>query len=235
MLKKLNFVTMMMLALTAMVVVGCSDDDDNNPMSNNEPVQTSNVLITHASPDAPGVDILVDSDIPAVQDLTFPANTGYVPLPSGTRNVRVNVANTTTTVINANLDLDPNTFYSVFAIDSVSSIEPLVLVDDLTDPASGKAHVRFVHLSPNAPAVDIAVANMGPVVFDSVSFRGFEGFTPLDAGTYDLEVRVAGTMTVALPLPGITLEAGKIYTVFAKGFLGGTDNQALGAEIIVNK
>ena len=118
-------------------------------------------------------------------------------------------------------------------MDSVSKISALVLTDDLTAPASGKAHVRFVHLSPNAPAVDIAVTG-GAVVFPNNSFKGSTAFAPLDAGTYDLEVRVAGTNTVALPLPGIVLEAGKIYTVFAKGFLGGTGAEALGAQIIVN-
>ncbi|HXS82659.1 MAG TPA: DUF4397 domain-containing protein, partial [Methylomirabilota bacterium] len=50
----------------------------------------------------------------------------------------------------------------------------------------------------------------------------------------DLEVRPAGTTTVALAIPGVTLQAGKIYTVFAKGFLGGSGAQALGAQIIVN-
>lgn len=108
-----------------------------------------------------------------------------------------------------------------------------MLTDDLTAPASGKAHVRFVHLSPNAPAVDVAVTG-GAVVFGNKSFKDYTAFTPLDAGTYNLEVRVAGTSTVALPLPGITLQAGKIYTVFAKGFLGGTGSQALGAQIIAN-
>jgi hypothetical protein len=91
-----------------------------------------------------------------------------------------------------------------------------------------------VHLSPDAPAVDIALANAGSVVFPNVAFKGSTAFSPLDAGTYNLEVRVAGTPNVALPLPGIVLEAGKIYTVFAKGFLGGTGAQALGAQIIVN-
>jgi hypothetical protein len=108
-----------------------------------------------------------------------------------------------------------------------------VITDDLTAPASGKAHVRFVHLSPNAPAVDIAVDG-GSVVFADYSFKEYSAFTPLDAGSYDLEVRAAGTSTVALDLDPITLQAGKIYTVFAKGFLGGTGTQALGAEIIVN-
>lgn len=235
-MKKLAHIFSLGLAMVAINIfaVSCSDDDEANPIRSTS-TQTADVLIVHASPDAPGVDVFVDGQGPAVSNLTFPANTGYVALNSGTRNVQVNVANTSTTVIDANLSLDPNGAYSVFAINSVSNIEPLVLADDLTSPATGKAHVRFVHLSPDAPAVDIALANGGAVVFGNVAFKGFEGFTPLDAGTYDLEVRLAGTNTVVLPLPGITLEDGKIYTVFAKGFVSGSGAQALGAEIIVNK
>ena len=233
-MKKMNRIPMV-LAISAfsLLAVGCSDDDDNNPMTNNTP-QPASVLVVHASPDAPGVDILIDNAAPAVQDLDFLENTGYVELPAGTRNVKVNVANTTTTVINANLDLQSGLNYTVFAVNTVSSIEPLVLVDDLTLPAAGKAHVRFVHLSPDAPAVDIAVTG-GPVIFPNVAFKGYQGFAPVDAGTYNLEVRVAGTTTVALPLPGITLQAGKIYTVYAKGLLSGAGTQALGAQIIVNR
>lgn len=225
----------MMLALASLTVfaVGCSDDDDDNPITANLP-KTANVLVVHASPDAPAVDIVVDNGSPAVQDLMFPENTGYVSLNSGTRNVKVNVANTTNTVINADLDLNPNLNYSVFAVNTVSNIEPLVLVDDLSAPASGMTHVRFVHLSPDAPAVDVAVTG-GPVLFGNVSFKEYQGFAPVNAGTYNLEVRLAGTSTVVLPLPGIALQAGKIYTVFAKGLVAGAGSQALGAEIIVNR
>ena len=191
------------------------------------------VLVTHASPNAPGVDLLVDNSKQNTAALSFPSNTGYLQVEAGTRNIKVNVSGTSTTVINADLPLSKDQNYSVFAIDSVSKISALVLTDDLTAPASGKAHVRFVHLSPNAPAVDVAVTG-GAVVFGNKAFKDYTAFTPLDAGTYNLEVRVAGTSTVALPLPGITLQAGKIYTVFAKGFLGGTGSEALGAEIIAN-
>jgi hypothetical protein len=191
------------------------------------------VMVTHASPNAPGVDLLVDNTKVNTADLTFPNSTAYLSVETGMRNFKVNVAGTTTTVINADLTIDENKNYSVFAVDSVSKISAVVVADDLTAPASGKAHVRFIHLSPNAPAVDVAVTG-GAVVFGNKSFKDATAFTPLDAGTYNLEVRVAGTTTVALPLPGITLEAGKIYTVFAKGFLGGTGSEALGAQIIVN-
>jgi hypothetical protein len=55
------------------------------------------------------------------------------------------------------------------------------------------------------------------------------------AGSYNLEVRVASNGAVALTVPA-TLEAGKIYTVFARGFLApptGNTN-ALAASVIVN-
>jgi len=224
--KSLTLATMI-LGLGLFMVSGCSDDD--NGVASPE---VSNVKVVHASPDAPGVDILIDNS-KAVSNLEFPNNTGYVNLESGTRNVKVNAAGTDVTVINEDLTLTPNMTYSVFAVDSLSRITVLVLADDLTTPASGKAHVRFIHLSPNAPAVDIAVTG-GPVVFSDYVFKEYSAFTPLDAGTYNLEVRLSGTSTVVLPLPGIQLQNGKIYTVFARGFVGGSGNQALGAEIIVN-
>ena len=225
--KRLSVFTAVFLFAGLAMVSSCSKDEETKTYSN--------VLVTHASPDAPGVDLLVDGSKQNSAALSFPSNTGYLKVESGSRNVKVNVSGTSTTVINADLALEKDKNYSVFAIDSVSKISALVLTDDLTAPASGKAHVRFVHLSPNAPAVDVAVASSGAVVFGNKAFKEYTAFTPLDAGTYNLDVRVAGTNTVALVLPAITLESGKIYTVFAKGFLGGSGAQALGAEIIVNK
>ncbi len=216
----------LLLVTGLLVFTSCDKDDDQTFAS---------VLVTHASPDAPGVDLLIDDVKQNSAALPYPNNTGYLQAESGTRNIKVNVAGTTTTVINANLALTADKHYSVFAIDSVSNISAIAIEDDLSTPAAGKAHVRFIHLSPNAPSVDVAVASSGAVVFGDVAFKEGTAFTPLDAGTYNLDVRVAGTSTVALVLPAITLQAGKIYTVFAKGFLGGSGAQALGAEIIVNK
>jgi len=113
-------------------------------------------------------------------------------------------------------------------------IEAVLFSDDLTAPAAGKAHVRFIHMSADAPAVDVELDG-GNVVFPNVAFKQGTTFTSLAAGSYDLEVRVAGTQTVVLDLEPITVDNGKIYTVFAKGLLSGSGNQALGAEIIVNK
>ncbi len=220
------------IALTAaLVAAGCSDDDDNNPLA---PAPGPNVMVVHASPDAGPVDLRVNNIlVSAGTALAYPNNTGYLARTAGAENYKVNPAGSMTTVIDTTVTLVNGNNYTVFASDSVANIGAVILLDDLTTPAAGKAHVRFAHFSPNAPAVDVAVQG-GPVVFANQSFKDFTDFTPLDAGSYDLEVRLAGQATQVLALNGVTLQAGKIYTVFAKGFVGGAGMQALGAEIIAN-
>jgi len=209
-----------------------TDNDPGNVFVHLAPA-TASVMVTHASPDAPGVDLLVDGIMVNSQALNFPDNTGYLTVNAGTRNFMVNASGTSFTVIDETMTIGAGMNYSVFAVDELNNIRALVLQDNLNAPAAGKAHVRFAHLSPDAPAVDITLTD-GTVIFGNVAFGEHVDFTPLDAGMYDLEVRVAGTNTVALELPGISLMNGAIYTVFAKGFLNGEGSQALGAEIIVN-
>ena len=145
-----NLILALTIATTAFMFVGCSDEE--TPVTPVNTPSNSLVKVIHASPDAPGVDLLVDNTV-AGTNLTFPNNTGYLTVNSGTRNIKVNVTGTMTTVIEANVDFMQNKNYSVFAVNSVSNIEPLLVEDDLTVPAQGKAHVRFIHLSPDAPAV----------------------------------------------------------------------------------
>lgn len=226
---------MKILSVTALCafLVACDKDDDDTAMAN------AKVMVIHASPNAPAVDVRINNNA-ALSNVSYPSNSNYNDVPSGATNLKVAPTGTTTYVIDANVNVEANKNYSVFAIDSVSKIKAAVVADDLTAPAAGKAHVRFFHFSPNAPAVDIAVTG-GSAVFANRSFNdqatnpALANFTPLNAGSYNLEVRLAGTNTVVLSLPGVALAEGKIYTVFAKGFVGGSGSQALGAQVIVNK
>ncbi|TWI85266.1 uncharacterized protein DUF4397 [Lacibacter cauensis] len=206
-----------------------------------EKKEEARVLVTHASPDAPGVDLLVDNQKVNASALTFPNSTGYLTVTAGTRNIKVNAAGTTTTVINADIPFVKDKNYSVYAFNRLASIGAILVEDDLTTPASGKAHIRFFHLSPGAPAVTVGVL-AGSTFTPVFSNRSFEtqataaanqAFAPVDAGTYTFDVRVAGTTNSVLTLTGINLQAGKIYTVFARGIVGNTTTP-LGASIIAH-
>jgi len=190
------------------------------------------VRVTHASPDAPAVDVCVNGKV-AFAALEFGKTTDYAKLPAGSYDVQVYPAGSNcqgTAVIDAKgLKLDAKA-YTVMAIGKLAEIKPLILVDNLTAPAAGKVHVRFVHASPDAPAVDITTAD-GAKVFSNVAFGKSVDFTPLPAATYDLQARVAGTENVALNLPGVNLPEGAILTVVAEGFAGGAEPK-LGVQVI---
>jgi hypothetical protein len=180
------------------------------------------VRIMHASPDAPAVDIFVDGQ-KAVTALAFPNNTGYVALPAGTHNVKVFPSpsdGSGTPVLEANLDVAAGKDYTVLAVGRLadSTLALLPLADDNTTPAAGKAHVRLIHASPDAPAVDVVVAGTSTKLFANVAFKGVGAYTPVNPGSYNLEVRTtAGDVVKSVSL---TLAERTVYTAVAVGLAG---------------
>lgn len=187
----------------------------DNPASN---MGTARVRVVHASPDAPAVDVLVEGS-PAFTNVAFPEITGFASVPAGTYNVKVVPAGMTSpVVIEADLPLAAGTDYTVIATGLLANIAPVILTAAGGGPAAGSAWVRFFHGSPDAPAVDIAIAG-GQVLFANVAFQQGAAYLEVPAGTYELEARVAGTSTVALSLPGVALADGGVYTAYAVGLL----------------
>ena len=89
-----------------------------------------------------------------------------------------------------------------------------------TDPEPADAHVRVVHLSPDAPSVDV-YANGTAVGVNDVSFPAGSAYLTVPAGDYTFEVAPTGTSYEDVVPVGLsaTLEAGVSYTAIAHGYL----------------
>jgi LPXTG-motif cell wall-anchored protein len=179
------------------------------------------VRVVHASPDAPAVDVWVDGN-KVLTNVPFFTASDYLDVPAGPHDIKVTpTGDANTAVIDAKgVAVEAGKAYTVAAVGKLVEIKPAILADNLAAPAAGKAHVRVIHASPDAPAVDIKVKG-GPTLISNLAFPNDSGYSPVDAGTYDLVVTPAGSETVALDLAGTTLEAGKIYDIFAVGLLNG--------------
>ena len=177
------------------------------------------VRVVHASPDAPAVDVWVDGN-KALTNVPFFAASDYLELAAGNHDLKVVATGTTEpAVIDAKgVAVEAGKAYTIAAVGKLADIKPAIFVDDLTAPAAGKAHVRVLHLSPDAPGVDVKVAN-GATLIPNLVFPKASNYLPVDAGSYDLQVTPAGASAVVLNLAGTKLEAGKIYDVFAVGEL----------------
>ena len=80
--------------------------------------------------------------------------------------------------------------------------------------AADKAMVRALHASPDAPAVDVYV-NDAKVLSD-VTFKTLSDYLELDAGSYTVAIKAAGTDTTVTSIDA-TVDAGTKYTIAAIG------------------
>ena len=105
-----------------------------------------------------------------------------------------------------------------------AKLTAVVAVDSTDAPAAGKAWVRVLHASPDAPAVDVK-AN-GANILTNVPFGVISDYLPVDAGTYNIKVCAAGTSTCVIDA-NLPFAAGKKYTVAATNLLASIEAQVL--------
>jgi len=84
-------------------------------------------------------------------------------------------------------------------------------------PAPAKARLRAIHLSPDAPAVDIFANGGMTAAVKNLAFPDGTGYLDLDAGTYtfDIAPKDAGIGASVLKVKDLPLESGKSYTAVA--------------------
>lgn len=219
------------------------------------PDTKAHVRIAHLSPDAPAVDVcvkptgapdsayvgpLLNATLPG--GLQFAQITQYLELDPGTYTARLVAAD----AIDCNSSLAglptydlpalaAGTWATAAALGEVSAspatftVKPFI--DEHDAPASGQADIRFVHASPNTPAVDVGIGKgdaftkiWGPVAFGEVGTttgadrNGFLTTNPItDAAVV---ARASGTTTDALVIEPVSVPAGSVVSTWAIGLFG---------------
>lgn len=192
----------------------------------------ADVRVVHGIPDAPEVDVGVDGST-VLPGVPFGAVSEYLDLRKGSYDVTVTGAGGDldgATFFDQEFTLEANTDYTVAAtgtLDSEDDADPALVpfIDD-NDPApADAARVRAVHLSPNAPSVDVAVAG-GPALIEDLSFREASDYIEVPGSDYTLAIRPAGGGSgSAVYTFDVSLENATTYSAFALGLLGGTDGE----------
>lgn len=179
------------------------------------PLDKTMVRVFHASSDAPKVNLWVNDAVVA-SGLDYQESTGYLTLDEGTYKVAVEgvIPGGNAVVIGpVDLALAGKTDYDVIAVNSVASIEPLIISDtgSLTD--TSKVRVRVAHLTAGAPAVKVYatapnadLASATPL--GTFSFKGTLGPVEVPAGEYQIRVTLEDN-TLVYDSGTLGLAAGK--------------------------
>lgn len=212
-------------------------------------VVTPNRPVPATSSQVLGYVLSIDNRQLYTQALVTNKTTGYFLVDPGARTLKIdstaaiiNVAQARGTVNTTSLTTEAGKYYSVFITGRVQAPEVVVTTDDLTRPEAGKAKVRVIHLSPDAPSLDIAGtvnANLAAleVIFGGNTYKKMSDFKSIAPGFYRLQLREAGSPTAiststatnqtapcffctgsAAPEFTMNLEGGKIYTLVIRGY-----------------
>lgn len=183
--------------------------------------QFSYVRLLHAVPNAPAVDVYSNNSLIA-KNLSYRNFTPYLPIIPGTYNIKVfPTGQKANPIIDEKIYIPPKRIWTLPVIGTLPDVE-LFKVDDVSmDKISGKAYVRFAHLSEKAPAVDVTLPD-GTKVFDNIKYKQVTDYIPVNPGNYTLLVKVAGTDNTVLTVPNVLLKPERFYTVYAVGIPGGT-------------
>ena len=205
---------------------------------NVQPDPVAYVSLYQASPNAPDLSIEVDGR----QLNTYPFNyadyTGYLRFYIGSRNLKFGPFGANNAVIDTTVTLENLNVYSIFLADNYEDVTLLILNDSTDDPAAGKAMIRFVNVSPDAPDVDLKVKDEASSLITGISFKESSEFIELDPNLYDFQVTTGnnGNNNVILEVPDIIVQEGFFYTILLRGYdtpPAGSTN-VLSGEVIVN-
>ncbi len=177
------------------------------------------VRVLHAVPDAPNVDIYANDKL-IVENLAFGELTKYLPVPEGTYTISLYATgDKSKPVLQNTLTINKDKIMTIAAANTVNNITLIAIPDTTMKNETNKSVIRFMHLSPNAPAVDITLPD-GTIIFSNISYEQLTQYVEVEPTNYNLQVRVAGTSNVVLTVPNVKLEPNRAYTIYAIGLVG---------------
>lgn len=172
------------------------------------------------------VNIAISDSVIAVNLPTLDFVSPYLSVPLGSQNLEWKNSADSTGLFSASINAEEGRFYTTFVtLDGSGNPVNLILEDDLTTPATGNAHLRFVHMSPDAPNVDISLWSTAK----EMTANDTKDFTVNGAG-------VSFTLTKAVKLDSIAIKSvsGTSINIALYDSAGTTQLQTSGAVSLVS-
>jgi len=213
-------------------ITACGSSGNASPSGLNIQYEVLNL-----SPDLSPVNLYVNYNLVNTSPFVFSVYNGYFYVPSIVLPYQIRSAlGSQLPIFNRNDSLRSGAKYSLFitGTEGNSQLAQIFTVDTATIPAIGRGKIRFVNASPTGTLGLDLYAN-GTPAFHKITYPGYSDFIEIPVGNYDLQINATGTTSVLKDMPGITIQDGRLYTIYAYGYTTRSDSAAFNASIITNK
>ncbi|MCV9927899.1 DUF4397 domain-containing protein [Flavobacterium sp. LS1R49] len=202
------------IMVIAAVVLLSSCDSNNVDLFN-----TSKLKVVNAAPNS-GSQRFIMANIPYISKLSYLDNSvSYHDVSSGSNLVtQYRDQDDNDLYASEKLNLSDNRNYTVYLTgESRDDAKVRLFQDDLSVPASGKAKVKFLHLSAGAPASIDFTDSDGNNITTNLNRFNESGYIEINAGSLSLKAHGTGLTENLATLASSTFDSGKIYSVYIAG------------------
>jgi hypothetical protein len=178
----------------------------------------------NASPDNRSVDVFINGN-PVAKNLAYKQFAGCFTVPPCVYHIKVYPSGKYKEypIAEACFEVCPKSAMTIALIGGDSG---LLGIEEIYNPCRRirercRAYFRFVNLSPNAPPLDVAYAG-GTKLFRNVPYTAHTRYVPVEPGTYEFQLKPAGTNQPGTATQPVNLALCTATTVYAVGLVGGT-------------
>ncbi|MBD3628597.1 DUF4397 domain-containing protein [Cyclobacterium sp.] len=222
------------VGMIAVVISACDvGDDDPVPLPD-----ISYVGLYNASPDSPPLDILMENGRINYYPLRYSDYSNYLNFYAGERTMRVSPVNASNVVVDTTFNFEPEAAYSLFYVNEYDDIQAFLVEDEVLSLSSGEAAVRFIHLSPDSPEVNLvrSVEDENTVLAEGNAYLDPTSFMAVESGVQSFQVNLTDNGEEVLSIPDLNLRSGGVYTILARGYNNppAGNNNNLSADVLIN-
>lgn len=193
--------------------------------------------VLNLSPDLLPVNLYIDIRQVNTNPYIFGVDQGYFYVPSTDTPYQIRSAiYAGTTLFHRDDVLKSGAKYTLYLIGALAdnSQTSLLTVDTGASPPAGTGALRLVNVSPSAVGGLDVYAN-GTKAFSALVYQHVSPFVNLPAGNYDLQIDATGSTTILKELNPVTIQNGRLYTLYTYGYTSRADSAAFNAQVTTNK
>nr|WP_068888304.1 DUF4397 domain-containing protein [Pedobacter panaciterrae] len=185
--------------------------------------ELSSLTIVNASPTLATYNTYLDGTKVIEGALPFGGVIPYATVTAGDHTIKLTAETDPTTLFTKTISLDASKVYSFFIVNKNENMEGLLITDNAETYSTEKAFIRFINLSPDAPALDFSLNSEAQNLATNKSYKEVSSFLEISPGTYSFDAKNDADGTLMSTLSNTVLEAGKYYTIMSIGLLKPND------------
>ena len=177
----------------------------------------SSLRVINISPTLSTYNVYLDGTALNTAALPFAGSTAYTTKTSGAYTLKFTTESSIESVLTKTINLNASTYQSFYLINKTSALDVLALTDDLTVSSTDKAYIRFINLSPDASAMDLAKTGSTSSYTTAKAYKSASGFIAIDPGTFTLDLKETSSGTIKAVSESSTFTAAYHYDIIAGG------------------